>query len=102
MKGIINVVCNDLTMFKDNSDEIFANFYYSQDSLKERQSITVNINEQIENIFENKTVEFSLFKRLERMLQLSLGFSPVILTFVKKEETFYLQESLKVFMKKVI
>lgn len=95
MKGIINVVCNDLTMFKDNSDEFFANFYYSQDSLKESQSITVNINEQIKNIFENKTVDFSLFKRLERMLQLSLGFSPVILTFVKKEETFYLQESLK-------
>lgn len=95
MKGITNVVCNDLTMFQNSSGEIFANFYYSEDSLDECQSITVNINEQIENIFEAETVDYSVFKRLERMLQLSLRLSPVILTFVKKEETYYLQESLK-------
>lgn len=95
MKGIINVVCNDLTMFQNSSGEIFANFYYSEDSLDVCQSITVNINEQIENIFEAETVDYSVFKRLERMLQLSLRLSPVILTFVKKEETYYLQESLK-------
>lgn len=95
MKGIINLVCKDVTIFPDKNGEVLANFYYSEDSLDKIKSITACITSQTKEIFGESTLTPELLKRLEQKLSLSLEFSPVLLTFVAKENNLYLQESLK-------
>lgn len=93
MENIINVECNNLNLFLDKKQNVYANFICSFPD--EEKNIVVSIHNQLSSIYTNTKFNEEFVKRLEYKLKLTLKLNPTKLTFSNQDGQLCLQTFLK-------